>query len=236
MAQMVNNTDAGVTTERTPGWGANVLREGPRFMLYIAGLLIGAFILVRLFVGEFVGDYKLALLLTVVSCAFIALLVGGIPALIWIIRETSKASVAGVSQQVSETNQLVRSSIEQNSAVMGALIQITGQSMNRTPIQINPPAQTQRPMQVAKADLIKAGDNQMISRDMLINMATDIYQRMYLQQIQPTQDNVRRLCNITSNGHISKALDVLAGWGMCTPAQQGRDREWIYGDGESSDE
>lgn len=233
MAQVIN--DNGVQTQQTAGWGAHILREGPRFMLYVAGLLIGAFILVRLFVGEFVTDYKIALLLTVVSCAFIAILVGGIPALIWIIRETSKASVAGVAQQVSETNQLVRSSIEQNSAVMGALIQITGQTMNRTPIQINAPAQAQHPTQVARADLVKAGDNQMISRDMLINMATDIYNRMYLQQIPPTQDNVRRLCNITSNGHISKALDVLAGWGMCTLAQQGKEREWIYGEGSDAE-
>lgn len=238
MAQIidnVSNSTSGVKTERSAGWLDALLRDGPRVMLALFGLGIGAGLMVRLFIGEFVQDYKMALVLTVVSCGLMLLVVAGAPFLIWIIRETSKAAVAGVSQQVSETNALVQSSIQQNTAVTSALVQLTGAYLGKQQVTISAPAPANPVPQIGKADLVKTGENQMISRDMLITMATDIYNRMYAQQIPPTQENVRKLTNITSNGHISKALDVLAGWGVCTTAQQGREREWIYGDSNDSE-
>lgn len=134
MAQMTN----GVQTETTNGWGAQLLASGPKFMAAAALILIGAFIAARVFVGEFVQDGKIALALTAIACVGVALIPVLAAGVIWIIRETAKASVAGVSQQVSETNQLVKSSIDQNAAVMNALLALTQQQMNQraAPMQL----------------------------------------------------------------------------------------------------
>ena len=128
----------GVQTETTNGWGAQFLANGPRFMVAAALILIGAFVAVRVFVGEFVADSKIALALTAIACIAVALIPILAAGVIWIIRETSKASVAGVAQQVSETNQLVKSSIDQNAAVMSALLTLTSQTMNQrnAPMQL----------------------------------------------------------------------------------------------------
>jgi hypothetical protein len=140
MAQMTN----GVTTETTQGWGAQVLANGPRFMGAAGLVLIGAFIAVRVFIGEFVTDSKVALALTAISCVVGASVVALAPLFIWIIRETAKASMAGITPQISETNQLVKSSIEQNAAVMSALITLTSQTMNQrgAPLQLTGEART----------------------------------------------------------------------------------------------
>jgi hypothetical protein len=130
MAQTIKG-DSGVTTEQTQGWGASMLAHGPKFMGAIALVLIGAFVAVRVFIGEFVGDPKVALALTGITCIAAVLAAGLAPLIIWIIREASKAAVAGVSQQVSETNQLVKSNIDQSSAVMSALIALTSQTLNQ---------------------------------------------------------------------------------------------------------
>lgn len=135
MAQMVND---GVTTETTNGWGAQVLAHGPKFMAAAALILIGAFIAVRVFVGEFVDDSKTALAITAISCAIIAFLPLLAVGVVWLIRETAKASMAGITPQISETNQLVKSSIDQNAAVMNALIALTSQQMSQrgAPLQL----------------------------------------------------------------------------------------------------
>lgn len=137
MAQSING-DGGVTTQQTPGWGSSVLAHGPKFMGAIALVMIGGFLAVRVFIGEFVGDPKIALALSGITCVVAACVAGLAPLIIWIIRETSKAAVAGVSQQVGETNQLVKSSIDQSSAVMNALITLTSQTMNQraAPMQL----------------------------------------------------------------------------------------------------
>lgn len=134
MAQMTN----GVQTETSQGWGAQVLTNGPRLMAIVALVLIGGFIAVRAFVGEFVEDPKMALALSAISCILAVGFICAAPLIIWIIRETAKASVAGVQQQVSETNQLVKSSIDQSSAVMNALVALTAQQMNQrgAPMQL----------------------------------------------------------------------------------------------------
>ena len=136
MAQMTNS--AGVTTETTNGWGAQLLANGPKFMAAAALILIGAFIAVRVFIGEFVDDSKTALALTAISCIAIALLPVLAFGIVWLVRETAKASMAGITPQISETNQLVKSSIEQNAAVMSALITLTSQTMNQraAPMQL----------------------------------------------------------------------------------------------------
>lgn len=150
MAQITNN--AGVTTETTNGWGAQVLAHGPKFMAAAALILIGAFIAVRVFVGEFVGDSKTALAITAISCTAIAFLPVLAVGVVWLIRETAKASMAGITPQISETNQLVKSSIDQNAAVMNALIALTSQQMNQrgAPLQLTGSTRTPRKFELGK--------------------------------------------------------------------------------------
>jgi hypothetical protein len=232
-------TGEGVQTERTGGWMSALLRDGPRVLGSLFGLILGAGLLTRLFVGEFVADYKLALLLTVGVCGLGLAVPFGVMGIIWMIRETSKASVAGVSQQMTEMAGLVRESIGQTNAVTNTLVQITGAYMGKagsgTVIQQLPAAEGYTVKKLAKADLITTDDGEMLARDKLIQIAETIYAKMYAQRIEPTQENVKRICGITSNGHITKALDVLAGWGVCTPKTQGREREWLYKESDRND-
>jgi hypothetical protein len=136
MAQAINNND--VTTETTQGWGSQLLANGPRFMAAAALVLIGAFIAVRAFVGEFVEDPKLALALSAFSCIIAFAAICAFPLLVWLVKEIAKGSVAGVSQQVTETNRLVQSSIDQTGAAMSALVALTSQTMNQraAPMQL----------------------------------------------------------------------------------------------------
>lgn len=228
----------GVQVEQQAGWLMALLRDAPRVLGSLFGLILGAGLLTRLFIGEFVADYKLALLLTVGLCGLGLAVPFGVMGLIWMIRETSKASVAGVSQQMTEMAGLVRESIGQTNAVTNTLVQITGAYMGKsasTVIQQLPAADGYTVKKLAKADLITTDNGEMLARDKLIQMAETIYARMYAQRIEPTQENVRRICGITSNGHITKALDVLAGWGVCTPKTPGKEREWLYKESDRDD-
>lgn len=222
----------GVQIEHQAGWLMALLRDAPRVLMSLFGLILGAGLLTRLFIGEFVADYKLALLLTVGLCGLGLAVPFGVMGIIWMIRETSKASVAGVSQQMTEMAGLVRESIGQTNAVTNTLVQITGAYMGKaggaTVIQQLPAADGYKAVKLGRADLITTDDGEMLARDKLLDMAKMIYDRMYVQYIPPTQENIKKVCGVKSNGHISKALDVLAGWGVCTPEQKGKEREWIY--------
>ena len=233
MAQMTNN--AGVQTETSNGWGAQFLANGPKFMAAAALILIGAFIAVRVFIGEFVDDPKVALALTAISCVVGACVVALAPLFIWIIRETAKASMAGITPQISETNQLVKSSIEQNAAVMSALITLTSQTMNQRaePVMQLPPAPQPVPQQIqqARADMTINGGGIEWDRATLTRAAARIYHTLYSARIEPTQANIKlHIKELQATSLVSAAMKELKALGWAESNGAGSAYRWIYDD------
>jgi hypothetical protein len=227
MAQTMN----GVTTEQTQGWGAQVMTNGPRLMLLVCGVLIGAFIAMRAFVGEFVDDPKVALAITAISCVFAVCVILAAPLIIWVIRETSKASVAGVSQQISETNQLVKSSIDQSSAVMSALVALTAQQMNQhvIPMQLPPAPQPAPLMQPAQAQIMMDGKGIDWDKQTVNRAAARIYHTLYSKRIEPTQSNIKdQVKDMQSTSLISAAMKELKALGWAESNGAGSAYHWIY--------
>jgi len=231
MAQMTNN--AGVQTETTNGWGAQVLAHGPRFMSALALILIGAFIAVRVFIGEFVDDSKAALAITAVSCAIIAFLPLLAVGVVWLIRETAKASMAGITPQISETNQLVKSSIDQNAAVMNALIALTSQQMRGGAPAIQLPPAPQPAVQIEPAQSDLAIDGRGIGWDTatINKAAARIYYTLYNKRIEPTQANIKQhVRELQSTSLISAAMQELKALGWAESGGAGSAYRWVYDD------
>ena len=225
----------GVQTEQTNGWGAQVLMHGPKLMGVIALVLVGAFIAMRAFVGEFVDDSKVALAITAISCVVGVCVVAGAPVAIWIIRETAKASMAGITPQISETNQLVKSSIEQNAAVMSALITLTSQTMNQRaePVMQLPAAPPPAPQQIqpARTDLTINGGGIEWDRATLNKAAARIYHTLYAARIEPTQANIKlHLKELQATSLISAAMKELKALGWAESSGAGSAYRWVYDD------
>lgn len=231
MAQITNDS---VVTETARGWGAHVMTNGPRFMGAAALVLIGAFIAVRVFVGEFVADGKIALALTAITCVVSLFMALAAPLIVWIIRETSKASVAGVSQQVSETNQLVKSSIEQNSAVMNALIALTSQHIQSAGAGVqlpSAPAQPAYQIQPARHDLTIDGRGVQWDKATISKAAARIYYTLYEKRIEPTQANIKtHVADMQSTSLVSAAMQELKALGWAESSGSGSGYKWVYDD------
>lgn len=228
MAQMTN----GVQTETTNGWGVQLLAHGPKFMAALALILIGAFIAVRVFVGEFVGDSKTALAITAISCAIIAFLPLLAVGVVWLIRETAKASMAGITPQISETNQLVKSSIDQNAAVMNALIALTSQQMRGGAVMQLPPApQPITQIEPAQADLAIDGRGIGWDAATVNKAAARIYYTLYNKRIEPTQVNIKQhVRELQSTSLISAAMQELKALGWAESGGAGSAYRWVYDD------
>ena len=228
MAQMTN----GVTTETTNGWGTQLLAHGPRFMAAAALILIGAFVAVRVFVGEFVDDSRAALAITAVSCAIIAFLPLLAVGVVWLIRETAKASMAGITPQISETNQLVKSSIDQNAAVMNALIALTSQQMRGGAVMQLPPApQPITQIEPAQADLAIDGRGIGWDTATVNKAAARIYYTLYSKRIEPTQANIKaHVRELQSTSLISAAMQELKALGWAESGGAGSAYRWVYDD------
>jgi energy-converting hydrogenase Eha subunit F len=181
-----------------------------------------------------VGDGKVALALTAITCVVAVCVALAAPLIIWVIRETSKASVAGVAQQVSETNQLVKSSIEQNSAVMSALIALTGQHMQATSTQVQlPPAPQPVMKQIQPAQPSISIDGKGIGWDKATvnKAAAKIYYTLYKERIEPTQANIKdRIKELQSTSLISAAMQELKSLGWAESNGAGSGYKWVYDD------
>jgi hypothetical protein len=225
--------DGSVQTTQTPGWAAQLLRDGPKLVLSIGGLVFGAGIVVRMFIGVFVEDYKLALIFTAVSCVFLAILIGGIPALILAMRETSKASIAGVSQQVSEMSGLVRESLVQNNAVMNALIAVTSRQMgNDSGVQLPvAPQPVMKQIQPAQPSINIDGRNIGWDKLTVDKAAAKIYYNLYSKRIEPTQSNIKdNIRELQSTSLISAAMQELKSLGWAESNGAGSGYKWVYDD------
>ena len=231
MAQQI--IDNGVQTTRTPGWGEQVLRDGPKLLLAVGGLVFGAGVLVRLFVGVFVEDYKTALLLTVVSCGFLALLIAFIPFVIWAMRESSKASMAGVTQQMTEMSSLVRESLVQTNAVTNALIAVTARHINTEPVMQLPPAPQPAVQQIQPAQGKINIDGRGLEWDKatIEKAAAKIYYTLYSKRIEPTQSNIKEhIKELQSTSLISAAMQALKSIGWAESNGAGSGYKWVYDD------
>lgn len=230
MAQMVND-NVGSPARRTTG---GVL-DGAKAFALVAGVLVALIAFAGAIVYYVVSAIADPGVLTVVFCivgiGVIAAAMGVGLAAVYFIRNMGKAltdqqtqnqqaMTTAFVQLVTETrttNQINQQLLQRNLSLPGATMSIN---------QLPPPRQI--------GGLVSVTPNQMVSREELERDAMTIYDRMYLQGIQPRQEDVRRICGMTSNGRVSSALDILAEWGVCTRARQGAEREWIYKDATTS--
>lgn len=139
---------------RLPG----VMRGLWQLTLFVVVISFGLAVLVFGLVAQFNPNAAEAFRVTLVLCGggflVTALVVGIIVGMILSTRHYSMATVAGVTEQQRETNQLIREQIIRSDATMQALISLTRQQMQAGPAAIAPPAVSNTTQQLPPAVII----------------------------------------------------------------------------------